>query len=86
MHDYNIVHRLIKPENLILDDNTFNGTVKIIGFGNSELFDDSFKVDNYFYLSPEALNGQFCVKSDIWSCGVLLYIMLNGTYPFDGKS
>lgn len=65
MHEHNIVHRLIKPENLILDDSTFEGTLKVIGFGNCELYGDIIKVDNYFFMSPEALRGQFIDKSDI---------------------
>lgn len=64
--------------------------VKLIDFGCSSLF---FKdkpltelIGTVFYLAPEVIYGSYNHKCDIWSCGVILYILLTGRFPFDGSS
>lgn len=91
-HGQNIVHRDLKPENLLLESET-SGTgamIKVIDFGTSQLYDSSKKMKQKFgtpyYIAPEILKGAYDMKCDLWSCGVILYILISGRPPFDGKN
>jgi calcium-dependent protein kinase len=63
---------------------------KVIDFGTSQVFDPSKKMSQTYgtpyYIAPEILAGEYNEKCDIWSCGVLLYILLCGRPPFDGEN
>lgn len=90
LHKINIVHRDLKSKNILLTDKTKDAVVKIADFGAAGEFEDSEffvftgEVRSY-YMSPELLSRGVCKhKVDIWSCGVLLYIMLVGHPPFRG--
>ncbi len=65
-------------------------TIKVIDFGTSQVFDPSKKMHQTFgtpyYIAPEILAGEYNEKCDIWSCGVILYILLCGRPPFDGEN
>ncbi|KAM3132077.1 hypothetical protein pb186bvf_015821 [Paramecium bursaria] len=83
LHQNNIYHRDLKPENILIS----SGYVKIIDFGLSLLSNNDLLNTNcgsLLYASPEKLRGQQYggQKSDIWSCGVVLYQMLQGKLPF----
>jgi serine/threonine-protein kinase SRK2 len=94
-HDNNICHRDIKPENILmtyrnLEDKHKIPIIKLCDFGLSKSY-DMFK-PNYVagtpeYIAPEVLNRKSCdsAKADIWSCGVTLYVMLYGKYPFQDE-
>jgi calcium-dependent protein kinase len=88
-HSKNIVHRDLKPENLLLDTEG-SGTIKVIDFGTSQVFDPSAKMHQTYgtpyYIAPEILAGEYTEKCDIWSCGVIMYILLCGRPPFDGEN
>ena len=88
-HQNNIMHRDLKPENILLDWND-SKTIKIINFGTSteSKSDEEFKnhFGSIYYASPEVLNGEYDEKSDVWSIGVMLFIMLGGRPPFEGDS
>lgn len=80
-----IIHRDIKPENLLLDSS--EKVLKIADFGVAKILEnaiDSGTVGSGYFMAPEVTQG---IKhdgkaSDIWSCGVTLYKMVVGTYPF----
>ncbi|KAE7995857.1 hypothetical protein FH972_000622 [Carpinus fangiana] len=87
-HSRGVYHRDIKPENLLLDE---NGDLKVSDFGLSALW-DSRQQDGLLhttcgtpaYVAPEVLNrkGYDGAKADIWSCGVVLFVLLAGFLPF----
>lgn len=78
----------MKPENLLLDSKN-NNTIKVIDFGTSCEFDPTQKMKQTFgtayYIAPEVLTSEYNEKCDVWSIGVILYILLSGRPPFDGK-
>ena len=91
-HNNGIVHRDIKPENLLYlnQGNEKNNPLKIIDFGLSQTLNLkkilSSKVGTAYYVSPEILAGKYTEKCDIWSAGVILYVLLSGEPPFNGPS
>ena len=93
-HSQNICHRDIKPENILLinDSNDFNNNIKVIDFGLSIYFKNGINqkmknsVGTIFYAAPEVIEGNYNEKCDIWSCGILLYSLLVGTVPFNGRN
>lgn len=84
-----MVHRDLKPEN-ILFELADGGTIKVIDFGTSRTFDPHEKLiqktGTAYYVAPEVLKKRYDEKCDVWSCGVIMYIMLCGYPPFSGKS
>eukprot|EP00930_Biecheleria_cincta_P021471 TRINITY_DN1590_c0_g1_i1.p1 TRINITY_DN1590_c0_g1~~TRINITY_DN1590_c0_g1_i1.p1 ORF type:complete len:949 (-),score=129.50 TRINITY_DN1590_c0_g1_i1:137-2983(-) len=89
LHDRHIVHRDVKLENLLLDE---QGVVKIIDFGFSTIVPPGKKLKIFCgtpsYMAPEIVARKeyagFC--ADIWAMGVLLYALLNGSFPFRGQN
>jgi calcium-dependent protein kinase len=86
LHKHNIVHRDLKPENIIFD----GVNIKLIDFGTSRLFSKDSKMKAIegtpYYIAPEVLEQAYTEKCDEWSCGVILYIMLSGSPPFNGRT
>ena len=88
-HNHGVCHRDLKPENILYlnDDNEKNNPLKIIDFGLSKHFKVhklSSRVGSVHYVSPEVLEQNYTEKCDIWSGGVLLYLLLSGYVPFNG--
>ena len=87
-HSLGICHRDLKLENLLLIDDKEDSHIKVIDFGLSQLFNKDEKmnsiVGSLYYISPEVLGGSYNEKCDIWSAGVILYILLCGELPFEG--
>ena len=86
-HSKNIVHRDIKPENLLLDKECGDSILKIIDFGTSSNTGGRLtqKYGTAYYIAPEVLKEDYDEKCDVWSCGVILYILLSGKPPFYGR-
>jgi len=89
IHSLNIAHRDLKPENILLD---YAGNIKISDFGLSRYLDESgiaaTPCGSPCYASPEILSGlpYDAKKSDIWSCGVILYAMMTGQLPWTKRN
>jgi serine/threonine-protein kinase len=88
-HEHGVVHRDIKPQNIIM---TPNGRLKVADFGiaridNSNLTQVGSIMGTPAYMSPEQYAGQQVDRrSDIFSCGVVLYELLTGVKPFEGPT
>ncbi len=88
LHSYGIVHRDIKPENVLMVDKTENSDVKIVDFGLSKMVGPAQLCTEPFgtlsYVAPEVLLQKPYGKAvDVWGLGVLAYLMLVGSLPFD---
>ncbi|CRK34331.1 hypothetical protein BN1708_006335 [Verticillium longisporum] len=87
-HRHKIVHRDLKPENLLLDDQL---NVKIADFGLSNIMTDGnflkTSCGSPNYAAPEVIGGKLYAgpEVDVWSCGVILYVLLVGRLPFDDE-
>ncbi|KAK6021072.1 kinase domain protein, partial [Ostertagia ostertagi] len=89
LHRMNIAHRDIKPENLLYEDNTPNARLKLTDFGFAKRTDESEPLGlatacyTPYYCAPEVLGAEKYDKScDLWSVGVVMYILLCGYPPF----
>ncbi|WPH01445.1 sucrose non-fermenting protein kinase 1-like protein [Acrodontium crateriforme] len=87
-HRHKIVHRDLKPENLLLDEQL---NVKIADFGLSNIMTDGnflkTSCGSPNYAAPEVISGKLYAgpEVDVWSCGVILYVLLVGRLPFDDE-
>lgn len=97
LHLNNIAHRDIKLENILVEQEIeSNGeqllNVKLIDFGTSNYVKTentnnfTVKVGSPFYMAPEVLNKKYNNKCDIWSCGVIMFMLLRGHPPFKGEN
>ncbi len=90
-HKMNIIHRDIKPENIMITNREKNGClqVKLIDFGTAKIFEKGVQENKYvgssYYMAPEVIKRKYDEKCDLWSIGVILYILLTGRPPFDGN-
>lgn len=90
LHKHHIVHRDLKPENLLLESKSKDALIKIVDFGLSATFDPAKKMKDRlgtaYYIAPEVLRKKYDEKCDVWSLGVILFILLCGYPPFGGSS
>lgn len=91
LHSNNIVHRDIKPENILISNSNKDLlSIKLIDFGSCNYIkkNENFtlKVGSPYYIAPEVLKHDYNNKCDIWSIGVILYILLVGYPPFKAKN
>jgi len=89
-HDAYIIHRDIKPQNIMIED---DGLIKITDFGiamalnSTQLTQTNSVMGSVHYLPPEQANGKgSTIKSDIYSLGILMYELLTGNVPFKGDN
>eukprot|EP00190_Bangiopsis_sp_CCMP1999_P007017 CAMPEP_0198722290 /NCGR_PEP_ID=MMETSP1475-20131203/72_1 /TAXON_ID= ORGANISM="Unidentified sp., Strain CCMP1999" /NCGR_SAMPLE_ID=MMETSP1475 /ASSEMBLY_ACC=CAM_ASM_001111 /LENGTH=522 /DNA_ID=CAMNT_0044483193 /DNA_START=172 /DNA_END=1740 /DNA_ORIENTATION=- len=89
-HSRGVVHRDLKPENFLLDIAGDAANLKATDFGLSCFFKPPALLTEQcgtpMYIAPEVIKGKYNHKADVWSAGVVLYIMLSGKVPFYGKS
>ena len=91
-HNMNIIHRDLKPENiLIVSKNKSNNypNIKIGDFGMSKVVEknaiQNLVVGTIYYVAPEVIKKKYNEKCDIWSCGVIMYVLLTKKPPFNGE-
>ncbi|KAG8481037.1 hypothetical protein CXB51_025771 [Gossypium anomalum] len=85
IHSLGVVHRDIKPENILLD---LKNSVKLTDFGSADVAPEVMRgvVGTPFYVAPDFGREEYGEKVDVWSSGVVLYIMLAGFPPFHGET
>ena len=94
LHSKNIMHRDIKPENIMLtkkiNKKNKKFEIKLIDFGTAKVFVKGRKETKFigtsYYIAPDVLKESYDQKCDVWSCGVIMYILLCGYPPFNGNT
>ena len=95
MHSEKICHRDLKPENFLMSSKK-TLELKIIDFGLSYQWKDNMRkelalekknklIGTSYYIAPEVLQLDYNERCDIWSAGVILYILITAAPPFDGN-
>jgi calcium-dependent protein kinase len=86
-HHNKVAHRDLKPENIMYSE---SGKIKLIDFGLSKRQKGQGQLDTMvgtpYYVAPEVLEGRYGFECDLWSLGVIMYILLSGYLPFSGKA
>lgn len=89
-HQHNVIHRDLKPQNILMDP---NGNIKIADFGiavalsQQSITQTNSLLGSVHYMSPEQARGSMATRqSDIYSLGIILYEMITGNVPFGGET
>ena len=87
LHSKNIIHRDLKPENILLMSNKPFPSIKIADFGMAKLSTfGTTSCGTIHYAAPEVIlqnnPGKYTGKCDVWSIGIILYVILSATHPF----
>lgn len=97
LHSKNIIHGDLKLDNILIDSSLYQGStrekffdIKLIDFGCSSFFARDKKysglIGTSYYIAPEVIQNEYNQLCDIWSCGVIMYILLCGKPPFFGST
>lgn len=91
IHAHDVVHCDIKPDNLLLLSRAHDAPIKVIdfGFATKHVRGSRDALTKYqgsvLYVAPQVLSGSYDEKCDVWSCGVVMYLLLCGYPPFRGR-
>ena len=90
LHSYGIVHRDLKPENILMTDLSDSADIRLLDFGLSKIIGNDEKCTEPYgtlsFVAPEVLQGKPYDKSvDLWSIGIIAFLLLCGYLPFDDK-
>ena len=90
LHSYGIVHRDLKPENILMTDLSPKADIRLLDFGLSKIIGNDEKCTEPYgtlsFVAPEVLQGKPYDKSvDLWSIGIITFLLLCGYLPFDDK-
>ena len=90
LHSYGIIHRDLKPENILMTDLTLQADIKLLDFGLSKIIGNDEKCSEPYgtlsFVAPEVLESKPYDKSvDLWSIGIITFLLLCGFLPFDDK-
>uniref|UniRef100_A0A2C9U7B0 Protein kinase domain-containing protein n=1 Tax=Manihot esculenta TaxID=3983 RepID=A0A2C9U7B0_MANES len=84
-HLQSVVHRDLKPENFLYTSKDENSQLKVIDFGLSDFVRPDERLNDIvgsaYYVAPEVLHRSYCTEADVWSIGVIAYILLCGSRP-----
>jgi len=96
IHSNEILHGDIKTENILIESfdistpNKPNITIKLGDFGTSSKIKKEEKlkekIGSPYFIAPEVLRKNYNEKCDLWSCGVVMFFLLSGEVPFQGKT
>ena len=92
LHANCVAHRDLKPENFLFSVKGAleKTSLKLIDFGFATRFEPdkplTTKAGTAYYLAPQVTAGKYNEKCDVWSCGVIMYVLLSGNPPFDGET
>uniref|UniRef100_A0A5B7A0P7 non-specific serine/threonine protein kinase n=1 Tax=Davidia involucrata TaxID=16924 RepID=A0A5B7A0P7_DAVIN len=85
-HLQGVVHRDLKPENFLFTSKNEDADMKLIDFGLSDFIRPDERLNDIvgsaYYVAPEVLHRSYSLEADIWSIGVITYILLCGSRPF----
>lgn len=90
-HTRNVLHKDLKPENVLFQDESPTSPLKVIDFGLAEIFHRRGEYSHnaagtVLYMAPEVFQRRLHLKCDVWSAGCIMYLMLTGHLPFTGDS
>eukprot|EP01057_Protomagalhaensia_wolfi_P005264 Protomagalhaensia_wolfi_Nauph_80__5263@NODE_567_length_2277_cov_17_437891_g423_i0_p1_GENE_NODE_567_length_2277_cov_17_437891_g423_i0NODE_567_length_2277_cov_17_437891_g423_i0_p1_ORF_typecomplete_len671_score140_29Pkinase/PF00069_25/9_3e69Pkinase_Tyr/PF07714_17/5_5e48EFhand_7/PF13499_6/2_5e11EFhand_7/PF13499_6/1_6e13EFhand_7/PF13499_6/9e15EFhand_8/PF13833_6/0_21EFhand_8/PF13833_6/3_5e06EFhand_8/PF13833_6/0_016EFhand_8/PF13833_6/0_00017EFhand_8/PF13833_6/0_00029EFhand_8/PF13833_6/1_5e06EFhand_1/PF len=90
-HSQKVAHKDLKPENVLFQDDNPSSPIKVIDFGLAEIFRTTDEYSHnaagtVVYMAPEVFQRRLHLKCDVWSAGVLMFLLLTGNLPFMGKT
>lgn len=89
LKSFQVLHRNIKPESFIFSSKANTGNFKLVNFQMCVMANNNLatgRIGTPYYIAPEVLSGSYSCTCDMWSAGVIMYLLLGGTPPFNGRT